>query len=86
MTTRYRILTATAGRLTVTELADRAALDAWLAARGFTVDGEKRQRGSIALAPEIDGQPLIGGLYGPMRDGPGVCRYEDRAANDHFST
>ena len=69
--TPYRIVT-TAG---TTELADRPALAAWIAARGLAVTGEVRQRGSIALRPQLLGQPRIAGLAGPMWDGDAI-RYE----------
>ncbi len=32
----------------------------------------------IELRQEIQDKPRFSGLLGPMYDGPGVCRYEDR--------
>jgi hypothetical protein len=76
----YRIITTEKRQLVTTELPNRAALDAWVAEHGLAIVGEKRQRGSIPLAAEILGQPIIGGLHGPMWDGEGVVRYEDTDA------
>jgi ABC-type transport system involved in Fe-S cluster assembly fused permease/ATPase subunit len=87
MLTSYRIVTTSADRrLITTDLPDRAALDAWVAERGLAVVGEKRQRGAIAPAPEVLGQPFIRGLNGPMKEADGVCRYEDWPAFDLLST
>lgn len=84
---RYRIVTmpTATDRMGVTELTDRAALEVWIAARGMAVVGTCQQRGSIPLPPERLGQPVIDGLMGPLRDGAGVCRYEDRASHDILS-
>ena len=61
-------------------LPDRAALDAWIARAGLEVTGAVPEWSPGVLAvphpPEIVGQPRLRGIAGPMKNGPGVARYE----------
>lgn len=77
MLVAYRI--APAHGHTVT-LADRAALDAWIARAGLEVTGAMPARSpgvmAVAYRPEVVGQPRIRGVAGPMFGGDGLARYE----------
>lgn len=55
---------------------DREDFLATAARLGHVATGIKAQRGSIALRPELLGQPTFRTLAGPMHDGPGRVRYE----------
>ena len=60
-------------------------VQAALEGRGYTVAGYKRSF-RIPLRPELEGQPEVDQLVGPMYDGDGCIRYESAKANDFLST
>jgi hypothetical protein len=60
------------------KLDDTVALLAWIAAHGMTVTGAAKTV-RIPLRAELEGQPRVSGLVGPMYQGPGVVRYEWKA-------
>lgn len=78
---KYRIVQSIEDAFIASEVTEEN-LGAWLDARGFTVVGvnsNKRQRA------ELQGQPIVAELVGPMWDGDAI-RYEDTRTNDFMST
>lgn len=79
--TTYRIVQLGCCGYTVTRLVGEIELLAWLADAGFEIVGRNTNRRHRA---ELQGQPIIAGLLGPMWDG-GAIRYEDQTAYDVLS-
>lgn len=70
---KYRIVQFIENKLAATDIPEKD-FSAWLAEHGFTVAGSsssKRKR------TELQSQPIIEGLAGPMWDGENIVRYED---------
>lgn len=80
---KYRVVTyyEEARAWAQTEYSTREELEKWVAFAGMKITGENfspRQRA------ELQGQPIISGLLGPMWDGDAI-RYENQEAYNRLS-
>jgi hypothetical protein len=73
------------GRLMPTSFTENNVIPA-MSVRGYEMTGQETRKG---LRPELQGHPRFGGVLGPMwggvRDGVPVIRYETQSVNDHLS-